>query len=103
MISFQLLRRFIDSSSGFSVVVRQYIGRVSDGEIRLIAAIEPTEEGDLFHVSVSVGKPGVIGSFRKPHDYEMACVKIQFNTFVLEELPAVDHPHVRHLWEKANA
>lgn len=76
--------------------VHGYAADVSDGQLRVLTSYDPTEPFTWeHHVSASVGKPGAIGSFRRPTDDEMAAVKSLWSLEQFEEIPT-DHPHVRH-------
>jgi len=82
-----------------AIRVHGYAATVHDGQLRVLTSYDPTEPGVReHHVSVSVGKPGKIGSFRRPTDDEIEAVKSLWSREQFEEIET-EHPHVRHLWE----
>lgn len=80
----------------------RYIARLPKGEtLRVLSSIDFTEEGNLFHVSASVGIGLITGSTRLPTDEEFKSVKELFPSYDFEEGENQgENIHVRHLWEK---
>lgn len=83
--------------------LRRLVADIHDGELRIMVGYE-NWEGDQFalHVSVSVGKPFHIGSFRRPTDEELEAVKQFWPRIAFEEdNDGATSPNIRHLWQVA--